>query len=146
MAYKLIGEDVSITIEIGNAAVPGGAAWAGTFASSATYAGLAKRLGVKSSLQKTNVKAVGDINIVNRYHSGSSQLDIEGFVPSGGLSFVHSGLNALGYFATVTVKELASLSAGETYTGVITDWSWDAASGSEQSEKITIDLNADAVA
>lgn len=151
MAYKLIGEDVGVTITIGDAAVPGGGAFVG--GAGISTSGIVKRIGYKSSVQKTNVKSMGDVNVRNRYHSGAQTLELEGFVASTGLSFgatsgsAFDGISAVGYFATVSVKSLESLSAGNIGgAGVITDWSWDGALGSEQSEKITIDLNPDGVA
>ena len=144
--YKLIGTDQAITIYLGgvhdgsidcslnpNAPVPSGTGKA--------LLGIAKHIGIKGSVEMTNVKGIGQATKANRYHSEGATLDIDSFVPAAS-GFI-AGLGQLGCYIHVQHAPLSGMATPYGYTGVLTEWDFDGTEGSEQSLKLSIDLTPD---
>ena len=143
--YKLIGTDQSITLYLGgqfdgsldaslnpNFPAPGGGG--------KSLLGIAKHIGIKGSVETTNVKGIGQPTKANRYHSEGGTLDLDMFVTTTGFDL---SLAALGDYVIIVHKPLSSMANGYGYAGVLTEWDYDGTEGSEQSIKCTIDLTPD---
>lgn len=134
MSLHLIGEDCLIGIGVGgtaNGTAPG-------TISTASYKGIARRVTLSSSIEKTNVKALGDANVQNRYHSGAQQVEIEGFVTDAGW-VIEDGLS--GKYIQVSYSPVNGVDTAWSYAGVVTDWRTEGSVGTEQTERFTLDLN-----
>ena len=142
MSNKLIGEDMSLSIVIGNNYDGTLDPWNGGVVSgtATNILGSAKRVSIDDSLQRVNLKALGDARNKNRYHSAQANLEIETFVPAAGYDI---GFAALGKYITVNHDPLSGFGTPVAWTGVITDWKYSGAVGQEQSVTITIDLDPD---
>jgi hypothetical protein len=151
--YHLIGEDMALSISIGTTwdgsldphpEADGGTALAMPGSPTpGSIMGTAKRVGLTTSLDKTNVKALGDLFKKNRYHSKEEELELENFVAAFGYAIP---MTAVGKYIYVSYNPLSGGANGFIVLGVVTKWATDSAVASEQSLKCTIDLCPDYLA
>ena len=134
--YSLMGEDSAVRITLGQTAT--GAL--PVYGTAVSIEGTCRRWRVRDSVEKTNVKAIGNARKRFRYHSGETSIEVSNFVPSTGWV---AGAACLGKYAKFEVKPLGSMVAYTVYEGVIESWEASGGSAEEQSEDIVISCDAD---
>jgi hypothetical protein len=135
----LIGEDCSISLELGTVA-----AGVITWAAAGTITAKARRISMEDSVELANTKAFGDGRKKHRAHSGSARIDLESVVGYGGYQFLSSRATPIGAAARLTVKEISSLSTGSVFTGIVEKWKGDIQSTEVQIESMSIMCDIDA--
>jgi hypothetical protein len=134
MAYKLIGQDQTVTITLGGAATGAAPSYSGGAAQLANL----KSLSIDESVETTDVSALGDGLKKLRVRRSSAKLKVDLLVPSTGRQFA----NYVGYYVKVEHKALSSLGSTIDYEGIITAVNYSAPDG-EQTESLEIEVGAD---
>ena len=136
---SLIGEDISLEIQIGTQAAGGGEI---TWGTAASIEGIANKLEITETVEIIATRAFGDARKKKRATAGETMISIDHLVGITGWHYYSSG-TLIGRPVKVSVKELTSLSTAKSWEGVIQQWKWTANNGEAQAESIQIECDVD---
>ncbi len=134
MAYKLIGQDQTVTVHLGGAASGAAPSYDGGTA----LISQARSVSIDESVETTDVSALGDALKKLRVRRSSAKIKLELLVSSAGMLYE----GKVGYYAKVVHKAVSSLGSSTDYEGIIISRSSSGSDG-EQTETIEIEVGAD---
>jgi len=133
MAYRLVGQDCSVTLNIGGT-------WDGTpnWEGANSVKALARSVRLSDTVSVHEVgTALGDTTRKIRPQRASYRCELELFVLNSGIVAIDEG-----EYASVVFNELSGLGANHTYTGLVTEVTLDVPDG-PTIQRIVIECNAE---
>lgn len=132
MAYRTVGQDCSVTLNIGGA-------WDGTpnWEGANSVKSLARSVRLQDTVSVHEMAGLGDMTRKIRPQRASYRCELELYVDSGGVIAIDEG-----EFASVVVNEVSGLGTNHTYTGIVTEVSLDVPDA-PQIQRIVIEGNAE---